>query len=105
MFTNYLQKGENIIYTENGLDRFYTLCYNARKVVIQVIVYKDILKKLSDAGWSTYRLQMEREIPNSAIIRIRKNESITMATLDTICRLTGLKPGDLLDYVEDEQGR
>ena len=71
---------------------------------MKLIVYKDILKKLSDAGWSTYRLQMEREIPNSAIMRIRNNESITMATLNTICKLTGLKPGDLLDYVPDEQG-
>ena len=69
-----------------------------------MIVYKDILQKLSAAGWSTYRLQKEAVMPNSAIAQIRTGKPIKTTTLDTVCRLTGLQPGDLLEYVPDEQG-
>ena len=68
-----------------------------------MIVYNDILKRLSDCGWSTYRLQKERVIPNSVIIRMRNGQPITTATLDTICRLTKSQPGELLTYIPDEQ--
>lgn len=69
-----------------------------------MIVYHDILARLAAAGWSTYRLQREKEIPNGTIIRIRAGQPITTATLDTICRLTGCQPGELLSWVPDKQG-
>lgn len=69
-----------------------------------MIVYRNILQRLSAAGWSTYRLQREKELSNGVIIRIRAGQPITTATLDTICRLTGCQPGELLSWVPDEQG-
>ena len=72
-------------------------------MVMRMIIYRDILKKLSDAGWSTYKLQKERIMPNSAIMQIRSGKPITTTTLNTVCKLTGLQPGDLLAYVPDEQ--
>lgn len=69
-----------------------------------MIVYKDILRRLSDAGWSTYRLQKERQLPNSVIIQLRAGKPITTRTLDTVCRLLDCQPGDILAYVPDEQG-
>ena len=66
-----------------------------------MIVYRDILGRLKQAGWSTYRMQAEKQIPNGVIIRIRAGKPITTATLDTICRLAGCQPGDILEYVPD----
>ena len=69
-----------------------------------MIVYKDILKKLSAAGWSTYRLYHERKLPNSVIGRLRNGDAISTDTLDKICKLLDCQPGDILSYVPDEQG-
>ena len=76
-----------------------------------VIIFKDILKKLSAAGWSTYRLQKEKQISNGVISRLRAGDSISTNTVDTICRLLHCQPNDIMEYIEvdvseeSEEGR
>ena len=66
-----------------------------------MIVFSDILKLLSENGWSTYRLRRENEIGSGTIDRIRKGQSISTDTVDTICRLCRCQPGDIMSYKED----
>ena len=68
-----------------------------------MIVYKHILEQLKEAGWSTYRLQKEKIIPNGVIIRIRAGEPITTVTIDRICNLLGCQPNDIIEHVRDEK--
>ena len=76
-----------------------------------MIIFKDILKKLSAAGWSTYRLQKEKQISNGVISRLRAGDSISTNTVDTICRLLRCQPNDIMEYIEvdvseeSEEGR
>ena len=76
-----------------------------------MIIFKDILKKLSAAGWSTYRLQKEKQISNGVITRLRAGDSISTNTVDTICRLLQCQPNDIMEYIEvdvseeSEEGR
>lgn len=75
-----------------------------------MIVFKDVLRQLSAAGWSTYRLLKERQLPNSVISRLRHGEAITTSTVDTLCRLLHCQPNDIMEYVEvdvseEEEGR
>ena len=49
-----------------------------------MIVYKDILAKLKEAGYTTTRLRKEKILPESTITRLRNNNPITTETLDTI---------------------
>lgn len=76
-----------------------------------MIIFKDILKKLSAAGWSTYRLQKEKQISNGVITRLRAGDSISTNTVDTICRLLNCQPNDIMEYIEvdvseeSEEGR
>lgn len=76
-----------------------------------MIIFKDILKKLSAAGWSTYRLQKEKQISNGVISRLRAGDSISTNTVDTICRLLNCQPNDIMEYIEvdvseeSEEGR
>ncbi len=67
-----------------------------------MIVYQDILGKLSRCGWPTTRLQRERMISNGTIIQIRAGKPITTSTIDVICRLCHCQPGELLTWVPDE---
>ena len=69
-----------------------------------MIVYHNILGRLSEAGWSTYRLYKEKQLPNSVIGRLRNGDPITTTTIDTLCRLLDCQPGDLMRYVPDDQG-
>jgi len=70
--------------------------------MILVIVYNDILEKLKAAGYSTYRLRKESLLSEHTISHIRTGAPISTASVNIICRLTGLTPGDLLSYVPDD---
>ena len=68
-----------------------------------MIVYNDILGKLSAAGWSTYRLQRESILGNGTIIQIRAGKPITTRTIDIICGLLQCQPNELLSWRPDEE--
>ena len=67
----------------------------------EMIVYKDILQKLKDAGYNQARLRKEKLLSESTMQRIRDGESITMEKLGEICKLTGLPVEELIEYKEE----
>ena len=67
-----------------------------------MIVFNNVLQLLSDNGWSTYRLQKERQISNGTISRLRAYQSVSTDTINTICKLCHCQPGDIMTYVEEE---
>ena len=42
-------------------------------------------------------------LPNLSILKTNKAKAIRFTTLDSICRALDCQPGDLLEYVPDEQ--
>lgn len=66
-----------------------------------MIVYQRVLEKLSDAGYSAYRIRKENLISGSTLDRIRKGLSVSTETINTICRLCGCQPGELIKYEPD----
>lgn len=67
-----------------------------------MIVYKGVLKKLADSGYTSYVLKKENLLPGSVIDRLRENRPITTDTIDTICRLCECQPADIIQYVPEE---
>lgn len=67
-----------------------------------MIVYLDPLRKLQEHGWSTYRLQKEKQIGNGTLSRIKSGQSVSTDTIDTICRLCDCQPGDIIKYEKGE---
>ena len=63
----------------------------------------DILKELKEKYYTSYRLRKDKLIGESQIQKIRKGEIASKETLNTICKLLQCQPGDILEYVEDEQ--
>lgn len=41
-------------------------------------------------------------LPNLSILKTNKARAIRFSTLDSICRVLDCQPGDLLEYVADE---
>ena len=66
-----------------------------------MIFYKNVLEKLNEAGYSTYRIRKEKLIPESTMQKLRTNGTITTETVNTICRLLHCQPNDVMEYQEN----
>lgn len=66
-----------------------------------MIIYKDILKKLSNAGYNTNRLRKERLLSESTIQGIREGKPLTAKTIDTVCLLLNCQPNNIMQIVRE----
>lgn len=67
-----------------------------------MIVYKfDVLESLKEAGYNSTRLRREKIISESTIQKLRTGEMISPATLNNICKILDMQPGNIIKYVED----
>ena len=67
------------------------------------ISYKvDIMAELKKKGYSSTRIREEKLIGQSYLQQIRHGELVSWKTLDTICALLECQPGDLIEFVPEE---
>ena len=67
------------------------------------IVYRfDVLEGLKKAGYSAERLLDEKLLSEAAIQKLRQCKMVTFSSLETICRLLYLQPGDVIGMLWDE---
>ena len=73
------------------------------KGYIKMIRFKiDILAALKKAGYTQTVLQ--REILSKSVVQsLKDGGNITLDTLNKVCCLAGLQPGDILEYVESPE--
>lgn len=68
-----------------------------------MIRYKiEILPALKAAGYSTNKIRTDKLMGQATLQQLRHGELTSWKTIDTVCRLLGCQPGDLLEYVPDE---
>ena len=66
------------------------------------IKYKpEIIAKIKDAGYSTYRLRKEKILGEATIQKLRNGEAVSWENISTICKLLNCQPGDIMEYVPD----
>ena len=66
-----------------------------------MLVYKiDVIKALKGKGYNSTRILKENIISQSAMQKLRKNEMIGIKTLEQICQLLDVQPGDIIEYVK-----
>ena len=67
------------------------------------IHYKiDILQSLKAVGYNTSVLRKEKLMGEATIQKLRKGELVSWANINTICSLLNCQPGDLMEYLPDE---
>lgn len=67
-----------------------------------MLKYKiDVLETLKENGYNTTRLRKEKLINESAIQCIREGKVVGTKTLDSICRLLDMQPGNIIKYVDE----
>ena len=63
-----------------------------------MICYKvDVLEKLKENGFTSYIIRKEKLLSENTLQKLRKKESISFDSLNTICILLGCAPADLID--------
>ena len=69
-----------------------------------MLKYKtDVLESLKEKGYTSYKIRQEKLIGEAQLTKIRKGEIASKETLNTICKLLGCQPGDILEYIEENE--
>ena len=68
------------------------------------IRYKiDIIAALKEAGYSTYKIRKEKILAESTLQAFRAGQLVSWENVDRVCKMLHCQPGDILEYVEEEQ--
>ncbi|MFR1556907.1 MAG: helix-turn-helix domain-containing protein [Agathobacter rectalis] len=68
-----------------------------------MLVYKiDVLGTLKESGYNSTRILKENLISQSAVQKIRKNEMVGIKTIEKLCKLLDMQPGNIIKYVENK---
>jgi DNA-binding Xre family transcriptional regulator len=69
-----------------------------------MLTYKiNVLESLKECGYSTTRLRKEKLLGENAIQYLREGKMVGAKSLDIICGLLDMQPGNIIKYVEDEK--
>ena len=69
-----------------------------------MLTYKiDVLETLKESGYNTTRLRKEQIVGESAIQSLRKGEMVGIKTLEKICDILDMQPGNIIKYVQDTE--
>lgn len=64
-----------------------------------MFVYKiNVIDALSDAGYNSTKILKDNVVSQSAMQKFRKGEIVGIKTLDQLCELLNLQPGDIIEY-------
>lgn len=61
----------------------------------------DVIVKLGEAGYSTYKIRSEKLLTEKALQKIRDGKLPSWHELDRLCGLLRCHPVDLLEYIPD----
>ena len=82
------------------------MCYNVNilyKGVIRMFSYKPLLRLLLEKNMSKTELREMTGMGMNTLAKIGKDEPISMATLNDICRVLNCRIEDVIEYLPDEE--
>ncbi len=69
-----------------------------------MLAYKiDVMDTLKESGYNTTRILRENLISQSAMQKIRRNEMVGIKTIEKLCELLDMQPGNIIKYVEENK--
>jgi len=67
------------------------------------IVYTKLFDLLKEKGYSTYRVRQEKLISQGSLTAIRNGTGgLEHKTIERLCQVLNCQPGDLMEYVPEE---
>ena len=75
-----------------------------KEVFFYMWKYKvDILKELSNRGYTSPKMRRDKIISEGTIQRIREGKGITTDTLNTICLILRCQPSDIIEIIPTDE--
>ena len=64
-----------------------------------MFVYKiNVIDALKEAGYNSTKILKENILSQSAMQKLRKKEMVGIKTLDQLCGLLNMQPGDIISH-------
>ena len=67
------------------------------------IVYNKLFVMMKECGLSTYRIRKENIISQRALTSLKNGKSVTTDTIERLCKSLNCQPGDILEYIPDDE--
>lgn len=67
------------------------------------IVYDKLIEQMKKAGLNSYQIKKNNIIGQATYKKIMDGGDIDTRTIDKLCKALNCQPGDILEYVEDEE--
>ncbi len=68
-----------------------------------MIVYTPLWKTLEEKNISTYKLEHTYGMSKSMIHKLKHNQSITLTTLNQLCKMLHCGIEDIITYIDEEE--
>ena len=62
----------------------------------------DVLSALKEKGYNTNKIRTEGLLSQSTLQKFRTQQGVSWENIETLCRLLECQPGDLIEYIENE---
>lgn len=70
-----------------------------------MIQYKiDVMAALKQAGYNPARIRTEKIMGQRSLQQIREGVVVSWGVINTLCRLLDCQPGDIVEYVDSQEG-
>ena len=69
---------------------------------LMAIKYEKLLALMKEKGLTTYKIRKQNIISQGALSAIKHGKSVTTDTIAKLCAALDCQPGDILEYVPDE---
>ena len=66
-----------------------------------MISYENLWKVMKEKGISQYTLIKDYHISAGQLTRLRRNESVSMHTIEMFCKILDCQIGDIVTYIPD----
>lgn len=66
------------------------------------IIFDKLLELMKEKELTTYKIRQNKIISERTLQHIRKNEPITTSSVAALCEALDCQPGDIMEYIPDE---
>lgn len=69
-----------------------------------MLIYKiNVIDALKESGYNSGKILRENILGQSAMQKLRKGEMVGIKTIDKLCELLDMQPGNIIRYVSEEE--
>ena len=70
-------------------------------VVCTLISYEPLWRTMKERGINRYILTYKMGISSYTITNLKRNKSITMNTMEKLCKILDCTPNDIVEFIDD----